>query len=225
MVAAYLSICSELGQEVRYASADMVLQISDKCIRDLLLQLHCILLETGNDLESMVRVGVSVSRQNRGIRRASQEKVTNLPKSGVTAPAEVSKIVEGLARVTARIQREEGGRRALLSSERGVFLLDVLALSVESPLLEILREASEAGYLKMLSQDDKKWRFRVHCSLAAAYGFSYRGAYYDVSVGVSELEKLRVAEGRESLERAINSIVDRVLGNSQPSPGLFDGAI
>jgi hypothetical protein len=224
MVAAYLSICSELDQEVRYASVDMVLQISDKCIRDLLWQLHCILMESGKDLDSMIRTGVSVPRQNRGIRRASEEKLLNLTKSGVTAPAEVLRVVEGLAKVTAKIQRGERGKRALLSSERGIFSLDTKTLTMQHPpILEILREASEAGYLKMLSEDEKKWRFRVHCSLAAAYGFSYRGAYYDVPIGMLELEKLRTAEGKDMLERAIASISDRLMGSLLITPSLFDG--
>lgn len=223
MVAAYLAICEELGREVKYASADMILQMSDKCIRDFLAQISSIFTESGKPVVDFVNSKISASKQDKAIKRASREKIDNLPKSGVTAPSEVFRLVDGLGKVTARIQKEELSKRVLSSSERGIFVVDTSEhLMRESPLFDVLREASEAGYLRLLTDDDKKWKFRMHCSLAAAYGFSYRGAYYETPVGLIDLERLRTAENKEALEKAVNILSERLVGLPMESLTLFD---
>jgi Cdc6-like AAA superfamily ATPase len=223
MVAAYLGICEELGHEVRYASADMILQMSDKCIRDFLSQVNAILEESGRTVQEFMKSAVAVAVQNKGIKRASREKIDHITKSVVTAPSEVFRLVDGLGKITARIQKEDRGNSALLSSERGIFVLEAApALLNHSPVFDIVRQASEAGYLRFLSDDEKKWKFRVHCSLAAAYGFSYRGAYYEVAVGLAELERLRTAEDKDALLKTLDSISSRMMGSAGEARTLFD---
>ena len=76
---------------------------------------------------------------------------------------------------------------ALKSSERGVFGLSLSSIPEDAEwLVRLIAETAEAGYIKILGQE-KQVEFRVHSSLAAAYGFSYRGAYYKVGIGHDDL--------------------------------------
>jgi hypothetical protein len=224
MVAAYLAICRNLGAEVRYAGAEMLLQMSDKCIRDFLAQMNTVYLEAGKEATNFIATEVPIIKQDKGLKTASNAKVDNLTTSGITAPSEVFRIVDGLGRITARIQSEALGTSALKSSERGVFVVEAsLAVRASVASFEMVREAAEAGYLRLLSGDDTREKFRVHCSLAAAFGFSYRGAYYETPLSVSELESLRTAADRGSLDERIDSIVHRIVGLERGSTlSLFE---
>ena len=209
MVAAYLCMCKELKLEVRYAFDQMVLQMSDKCIRDFLSQINEIFKEIDVPLEKFVTTkGISIRKQDAAIKRASKQKKESLPQSGVTAPIEVGRIVDGIARITTHIQTSGPENRALRSSERGIFVIDTreVGWGVPAELLGLIKEAGEAGFLRIVESEGHRWKFRIHCSLAAAYGFSYRGAYYECHLRMSELQKIATTKEKDEFEKLVVSI-------------------
>jgi hypothetical protein len=213
MVAAYLCICRELNTEVRYAFSDMVLQMSDKCIRDFLCQLDEIYKESALPLGDFVKTCVPVSKQNVALKRASQNKKESILQSGVTEPLEIGRIIDGLARITAVIQSRPKAK-ALKSSERGKFVLRTTdhELTAHANTFGLIKEACEAGFLKMIESKGRKWQFRVHTSLAAFYCFSYRGAYYDTYLQLSDIESLQTTKDPEDFTKLVNKIGTRLSG-------------
>ena len=225
MVAAYLSICRRLGRSPRYESAKMVLQMSDLCIRDMLNQLHHLFNGANVGLDRFLHTRVTSPVQNRALRRASEEKERSIPESGVGSPRETGALVRGLAELTARIQSESATGRHLRSSEMGIFRLDLAAsgLTRSKGLPRLVEEAAEAGFLRVLDSDPGLLKFRVHTSLAASFGFSYRGAYYECPVSVQDLESLRTAEPGAEPGEAIARLAARISGATEGDLPLFKG--
>lgn len=224
-VAAYLSICSDAKVDVRYAFSDMVLQMSDMCIRDFLNQLDSIYSHADWDLQKFLSTQVPVEIQNEALKRASQNKYLSIPKSGVSEPSAVGAMIDGLARLTALIQSQSSNNSHLRSSERGNFCIanqnETLASNDDS-IFQTIKDAAEAGFLKIISQDKSEFQFRVHTSLAAKYGFSYRGAYYPVTLELRDLNSLKQAVSEAETIKAVNNIVGRLDKSIQENLTLFD---
>jgi hypothetical protein len=191
MVAAYLCICADLKQSVRYGFADMLFQMSDKCVRDYLSQMNEIYVDFGAPLQEFLTSTIPLSKQDRALKAAGSKKRDFLPQSGISSPREAAALVDGLASLTERLQAMPDSQTALKSSERGVFTVALSSIPEDGKwLVRLIAEAAEAGYLKILSDEGEQLEFRVHCSLAAAYGFSYRGAYYKVAIGHDDLHTI-----------------------------------
>jgi hypothetical protein len=222
MVAAYLCICTQVNQQVRYAFAEMVLQMSDKCIRDYLDQMHEVFVKAGLDVAAFTATQVAPELQDRALKTASAKKKEHIPSSGVGSPAETLRIVDALGQLTARLQTTLREDKALRSSERGLFVLKTnTGEAVLGVALRLLKEAAEAGFLRIVEDGVDQWRFRVHCSLAAAYGFSYRGAYYSTRIRLSELVALYREEDSKRRAEIIDEIGTALSGDLAPLP-LFD---
>jgi hypothetical protein len=223
MVAAYLCICSQVNQQVRYAFAEMVLQMSDKCIRDYLDQMHEIFVKTGLDVAAFTAAHVAADLQDAALKAASKKKKEHIPSSGVGSPAETVRIVDGLAQLTARLQTTLRDNRGLRSSERGLFLLKTSTGEAALELVQrLLKQAAEAGFLRIVDEGLDEWQFRVHCSLAAAYGFSYRGAYYSTRIRLPDLAALYQETDSKRRAEIINEIGAAISGDLAALP-LFDG--
>lgn len=225
MVAAYLSICADVDTEVRYASADMVLQMSDMCIRDFLHQLDLIYSYSDWDLNKFLTAQVPIDVQNRAIKIASNEKYQSIPKSGVSEPSTVGTMIDGLARLTAVIQRQSFNLTHLRTPEKGIFLISnekQLSTEYDESIFKIIKDAAEAGFLRIIRQDKSELRFRVHTSLAAKYGFSYRGAYHTVSLEWRNLNDLRRAESDAEIQKAVDYIAGHLDKSIPENLSLFD---
>lgn len=216
-VAAYLSICRELRvRNVPYAGAEMVLRISDNCVRDFLSQIDHVFQRSGLSVEAFISNEVPVDVQIEALRAASEEKRDSIPESGVLAPVETGRVVKGLAEITALIQSSSGDNRHLRSTERGLFrFADDGDREQVTDALRLVADAAEAGFLRLYEEGDNVRFFRVHASLAPAYGFSYRGAYYAVELSVSDFEKLKQAD----TDKEINSTARAI---AQAMPGEID---
>lgn len=222
MVAAYLCICAQVNQQVRYAFAEMVLQMSDKCIRDYLDQMHEIFARAGLGVAEFTTTKVAVEIQDAALKAASRRKKEHIPSSGVGSPAETLRIVDGLGQLTARLQTTLYDNKGLRSSERGLFVLNTnTGESVLETACRLLKEAAEAGFLRILKEGLDQWQFRVHCSLSAAYGFSYRGAYYSTRVRLPELVALYQEADAKRRTELIDEIGTALSGDLAPLP-LFD---
>lgn len=223
IVAAYLSICHELGADVRYASAEMLLQMSDKCVRDFLSQVEEVFRQKGDSLTGFLGRIVSRSDQDSALKRASRNKRESLPKSCVRAPIETGRIVDALARITAIVQTRGSGNQHLLSSERGVF--EVQCEPTKESALNWLVESAEAGFLKFILPEGSTRTFRVHTSLAAAYGFSYRGAYYTTRFTLSEISRIAKTDDPNVLTSLVTEIGNQLAGQEAEELPLFKGSV
>jgi hypothetical protein len=209
MRVAYLAICKHLGkQNVPFASAEMVLGVSDRCIRDFLSQLHQIFIEkyptvSGADLRVFLRTSVSPTDQDKAIRRASEQKRDSIPRSGVLRPVQVGRLIRGLAFITAFLQCRIPTERQSGFIECGIFQLRGGTHDERREATRLVRDAAEAGFLRLTGTDDHAEPlegFRVHSSLAPAFGFSYRGAYYSTPLDIATFH--RILQSRDDSELA-----------------------
>jgi len=219
MVIAYLCLCKELKTQVKYASADMLFQMSDKCIRDYLNQMDAIFEVTGKSVEQFCAATIPWDKQHSALWSASVRKKDAIPKSEVGAPIETLLLIDALGQLTARLQTTTTQNKSLRSSERGIFSVDKNALSTQSgQTLRLILEAAEAGFLKLLEDKNGAIRFRVHCSLAAAYGFSYRGAYYDSAIKVQDLKAFYDEKDEGTRNKRISALGDHLLQEPSTMP-------
>ena len=213
IVAAYLSICREMKvAKIPLSSSDMLLGISDRCIRDFLSQMHHVFVLSSSSIADFTTHEVPSQVQSDAIHAASKEKAQSIPESGVLKPIQIDRLVRGLAFLTAYLQRGEvGSSRHLKASERGIYRLEAGAANENSTSLEeLVREAAEAGFLKLSHQEDDRPTFRVHASLAPAFGFSYRGAYYASTLKREEVLALTLCEEDRTLSAKAAMIAKRL---------------
>lgn len=227
IVAAYLSVCSELRTDPWYASADMVIQLADGCVRDFLWQMDELWEEVGADVRRFVDRRISDERQDRALKRASEQKMARIAGLVLTEPRRAERLVDGLASLTAELQRPrkefaEAGAAHLRSPEPGYWVLPDIE-GRNTPFSErdqddlpgiyrLVRDAAEAGYLRMESRSHVRWRFRVHTSLAPHYGFSYRGAQYEVKLGANDLLEFCEAAREPQRKRVVAALYQRLRG-------------
>lgn len=219
MVAAYLSICRRLRAEPRYASAGMLVQMCDGCVRDFLWQMHELYREAGVEPLDFLARELPADVQNRALRRASAQKMERLGDYVLAEETAVSRFINSLGRLTARMQRPtEGELQAgyvshLRTSEPGLFRLPAgESIEEHTVALRLLAEAVDANYIRWDRKADDVLRFRVHTSLAPFYGFSYRGAYADVVLEAEDLRHLYAAVD----EGALAEVIERVARPRSP---------
>ena len=217
MIAAYLSIMNDLHTPPRYAYADMILQLSDSCIRDFLNNLEFIFRESACSLSQFLSTSkIKPTIQNSGLLAASRAKIKSLPTRGVNHPSSTAKLVNGLGKLTQLLQtRSKDGIRHLKTTERGIFHLMISSKTETTKRATMLIvDAAEAGFLKILASDDLVMSFRVHTSLAPAFGFSYRGAYYPLTVQTVDVLAFADASDDQAIGRLAHSLYDRLDGAS-----------
>lgn len=226
MVAAYMSICRELGTKPWYASADMVVQMSDGCVRDFLWQMHELWTIQGVSADRFLAQRIPDERQDEALKRASEQKMARIAGLVITEPRRAERLVDGLAALTAELQRPrkelaESGAAHLVSPEPGRWVLPAVPGRHTAPDTDdeglpweyrLVVDAGEAGYLRVESADHAPWRFRVHTSLAAEYGFSYRGAQYDVRLEQKDLSDLCEAVTLDERRRVVAALYRRLRG-------------
>jgi hypothetical protein len=223
MVAAYLCICKELKTQVKYAGAKMILQMSDCCIRDYLSMLDSVFQSLDVPVCEFAGRRVSANEQDNAIRAVSRRKNETIPKSEVGSPVETLRLIDSLGQLTSRLQTATRDMKGLKSPERGLFLLagdDSIVRT--SDAMRLISEAADAGFLKMLVAEDRTVKFRIHGSLAAAYGLSYRGAYYENVLKQSDLEPLYSEVNTALRSDRVAHLADLLLREEARLP-LFEG--
>lgn len=203
-----LAICSELNLRPRYASADMLLSLSDGCVRDFLWQMDELYSASATNLESFLASTVTVERQHRALLAASKQKADGIEEWLVVAPDSGRRVVEGIALLTTALQR----LRAIdspLDAEPGLFEL-VGDGAVADQAKEYMRDASEAGYLKLLDDTQPTERVRIHLSLAPNFEASYRGAYRASRLEAEEVAAFADARDDDELRRLASATANRI---------------
>lgn len=221
-VAAYLSLFHELGSEVRYAFSDMLLQMSDKCVRDFLSQMNEVFLASNLEINEFLKSTIDWKIQNRGIKAASKEKRKTFESALCVAGAEW--LIDGLGYTTVHLQAASA--RRFKSPELGRFLIRKNRESSEGDdqLNEAILDAIVSGFLRTIEDDrpsTEAWIVQLHTSLAPYYGFSYRGAMYQCEIKRSELLCFLSAESQQTVKLEAKKAADRIGGGSDDMP-LFD---
>ena len=212
MVASYLAICRRVSTKPRYASAQMVLRLSDLCIRDFLRFLDYVYRHSRGDLSEFLGGQVGADIQDEAIKEASKTKAEGVDASAVSSPREIGMMVRGLGRVTRILQTRSRNEQHLRSSERGIFRLRITrAAERDSKIYRQINEAAEAGFLR-LKETKEDIRFRLHASLAPAYELSYRGAYYRSPVNWTDMERLAGARTDTEIDALAETIGRRLAG-------------
>lgn len=218
MIAAYLSIMHELHTAPRYAYADMILQLSDSCIRDFLNNLEYMFQKSKMPIWEFINLArVKITVQSSGLLDASRAKFKSLPIHGVNHPSSTAKLVNGLGRTTHLLQtRSADGIRHLRSTERGIFTLTLESKSdAMARAIRLVIDAAEAGFLKLVSGEELTLSFRVHTSLAPAFQLSYRGAYYPAAILATDILSFADAADDNGIDRLANGLFER-LDNVRP---------
>jgi len=219
-VGAYLCMCSQYGvKNIAYAGCNVVLNMSDNCIRDF-LELMGSIFDAFNDnsQKKLVRFAnrrekshVTISTQRKGIYQSSQNKLLGI-KEGKDAldvlTSEVAKLVEGLGYLTAKLQSSHDDIQCLKTTERGVFIFDYTKIpaldsrdSEEMAIYigRVVKRAVLDGLLRPESfsyrtpQSSKKQSligYRLHKRYCSKFGFSFRGAYEPMTADMTEIARL-----------------------------------
>ncbi len=225
IVAAYLSICRELSTEPWYASVEMVMQMSDCCVRDFLWQMDELWQIHRRAPARFLKERIRDADQDKALKRASEQKMARIAGLVITGPRQAERLVDGLGALTAELQRPrkelaESGAAHLRSPEPGNWVLPAppkwpLDDSEQDGVVRVyglVADAADAGYLRIGSGDEGPWHFRVHTSLAAHYGFSYRGAQYQVRLEPQDLLDLCEAATDAERRRVVSSLYQRLRG-------------
>lgn len=221
-VAAFLSICREMDRrKVPFAYSNMVFGISDNCVRDYLSQMHHIFEKAGLSVEAFLSRGVSWRQQDAAIRKASEEKRDSISTGEeLSNPERVRRLTIALAELTAILQQGESNKtNHLRSSERGVFHFGepISSTGSDEVIYKILKDAADAGFLR-LKQDGKKIvTFKVHASMAPAFGFSYRGAYYSAPLRKQDILDILDTTKPKELIKLAKAIASRLSGTVKDS--------
>ena len=224
MAAAYLSICRRLNSRPLYASSQMLLQMSDLCVRDFLWQMHEIFVEVDLPADEFAKAtDIPIEAQNRALRRASENKINRVGDFVLAETSTVSRLVDGLGQLTTSLQRpteaqlKEGFTRHLRSNEPGAFRLPPVKEPKEyADTMDLIKEAIDASYLRLVPSQNESFRFRVHTSLAAHYEFSYRGAYSDMILTLDEITELCTTTDEADRAELVKQISNRLMKQDDP---------
>jgi hypothetical protein len=226
MVSAYLAICAECNLDIWFAYAEMLLQTCDSCLRDYLWQMQALFDKKSVDLTLFTTCTISEKVQSDALKSASRQKRDSIiVQDRIRSPEKTERLIDGLARITKYIQTTSPNNQHLKSTERGLFSISIPrnASDAELDLIRIIGEASEAGFLRIVSQDSLSMKFRVHTSLAPEYGFSYRGAYYPSQINTRELSELVLDEVESSRNKKIEHLSKLLAGYEDHTMPLFEG--
>jgi hypothetical protein len=213
-VGAYLCLCSQYGVErPLYAGANVVLNMSDACIRDFLELMGAIYEAHSAPADKKLlqfvnrRSPIPIKTQSRGIERSSKQKLLGI-EEGKDAldvlTAEVAKLVEGLGHLTAKLQATPSDKQALRTTERGIFMFDLAkvpqgfgrdAEEMGVYISQVVKRATLDGLLRPVEISTKSSfkksnaivGYRLHKRYAAHFGFSYRGAYEAVALDMNDV--------------------------------------
>ena len=222
-VAAFLSICGEMDRrKIPFAYSNMVFGISDNCVRDYLSQMHHIFEKAGLSVNDFLTRGVRWQQQDDAIHKASKEKRDSINTGEeLSNPERVRRLTIAFGELTAILQQGESNKtNHLRSSERGIFHFGepISPVGSDEVIYKILKDAADAGFLK-LKQDGKKIvTFKVHASMAPAFGFSYRGAYYSVPLRKRDILDILDTTKPKELVKLSKAIASRLEGTAK-DPG------
>jgi hypothetical protein len=211
MVSSMLCLCKEYRVPIPFAGYSMVLSMSDHCIRDYFRFMQEIFLTEGLPLEHFIKKTISATKQDRAIRKVSDNRYTSIDSEIPYRTSEIRNMVDALGTITSEIQSRYDDLSSLRSTERGRFEINSAHLKSDTitELKDIIQLAIECHFIKLVDEniDDKKLIFRLHRIFAPKYGFSYRGAFYNISLDADILLNLCKEENNlHTIKKVLNRL-------------------
>jgi hypothetical protein len=210
-------MCKEFDLHVPYAGYNMVISMSDQCIRDFLRQMHYIYLEEADDPEKFIQIKVHPNKQDNAIHKASEKKFSGISNELAYNSPEVMRLIDALGIITSKIQSAYNDPLTLKNTERGRFEIDFSQMRQTNgkELQKILGLARDSLYIKTIGdfysyRENKKIIFRLHRLFAPKFKFSYRGAYYDVSIKGDTLLDICNSEDGSITSKLIDDIFNEI---------------
>lgn len=218
-VGAYLSLFNDLETHPKYAFAEMVLQLSDKCIRDFLSQMQAIFLASDLSLDDFLRQKIPWKVQHKGIMDASDQKRRSF--DSFLCVAGVESIIDGLGHTTAYLQSR--CKRRLTSPELGRYQIRSSQFQGGSFLQQAIEDGIIAGFIRYSDEErvaGESIEIQLHTALAPHYGFSYRGPMYPCEVRSDDLLAF-AQESEGTIQQQSLRLAEKLSGGSHAMP-LFD---
>lgn len=212
--AALLCMCSEFGfTTIPYGGKNVVLAMSDNCIRDF-LEIMAEIYDAyskekgGSALEfRRMRRVIPQNLQVGAIVRASESKFTGILNLTETFKGEAHKLIECLGRLVSKLQSNHRDIEALRTPERGILVFDYPPVrgNIDENLREKLELArsvinrcvldgllkhhrsSKPGRRYYLEQEREEYPLRLHRRFAAYFGFSFQGPYNPVRIPLEDI--------------------------------------
>jgi len=217
MVAAMLCLCKEYKvKQIPYAGYYMIMNMSDQSIRDFLRQMHEIYIFENKSAEKFIKSRINIKTQNIAIHQASENRFRGIRNETTYYLSEVVSLINSLGQITAKIQ--SSCPSSLKTPEKGRFLVDFDLMKSEDErktLREILLMARNSYLIKIYDfsniSKDNRILFSPHKLFAPKFGFSYRGAYFNISISGERLLKLCKEEDEKEYKKNIDKIVSEII--------------
>jgi len=211
MAAAYLSICKEYKIKPMYCNSEILFHICDKSIREYIMLMNELFNSIEEQEKTKLSSKISINTQNKIFKTFSKKKFESIRSGASSAVGAIKLLVYGFSKITSEIQSSSADNAHLRSVERGQFVLTKNVISSKNTAVILaINEAAEAGFIKILKNNNENIVFRIHTSLAPHYEFSYRGAFYDVAILENEMLMLVDAESISDVDKVITTIVKRI---------------
>lgn len=202
---AFLEACRILRlHEYPYVGHQIIIQLSDLCIRDFLDIMGEIYARTvgGNASHNRIldfinsEAEIPIEQQRQAVISASEKKLQGLESLAQPFEEESVRMVRALGRLTAKLQTELDENELIGTTERGLFRINLselrsIATKMELPdskIDEVLKRAEKDGFIREVSdrgklespyqnQNATEVTVRLHRRFAPHFRFSYRGPY------------------------------------------------
>jgi hypothetical protein len=216
--AAYICICKEFNFDPIYAGFDMIINLSDTCIRDFLKIMHEIFIIENCNAKDFVYKKISIENQNIAIKNASTKKFDSVFSESPDYFNEVSFLVDSFGKITSNIQSASDLQSTFTNPEKGRFVLDLKNIDQndKDTINQIINEARYLFCIKIIGEsrrtkiDDRKI-FRLHNLFSPRYGFSFRGSYENLNISPDDLMNLCTLPEENKRDKLIKKLSDRYL--------------
>lgn len=214
---AFLEACRMLRlHEYPYVGHQIIIQLSDLCIRDFLDIMGEIFVRAVGGSASDIRIldfinseaEIPIEQQRQAVISASEKKLQGLESLAQPFEEESVRMVRALGRLTTMLQTELDENQLIGTTERGLFKINrdelrAIAAKMELPdskIDEVLKRAEKDGFIREVSDrgkletpyhnpDATEVTVRLHRRFAPHFRFSYRGPYV-----VNEIPAGRIVE-------------------------------
>lgn len=207
-LASYLSVCNKFRIKPIYYGENVFFYICDKSIRDCIHMMKLLYLESKSSFDGKKRI--INKEQDKVFKEYAKKKLESFRSNASSNVGGLKRFVDALAKITTKLQSNSENKSHLRSVERGKFTVDKSIFEQVPSLKVYVREAAEAGYVKLLTDNDDEIEFRVHSALSPHYKFSFRDPVYEIALNFEEVKNLVELEDENSIKTLVNCVSERL---------------
>lgn len=188
-VASYLALCARYRLKPKYAGHNVIVSLSDGCIRDYLEIIGAIFetcLPDGQVQPPRSHMFVvenappiSIVRQDDGIRLAANRKLNSITETIAVGSNHIEKLVWHLGEALRFLHMNDETTSPITNPERTLFTMALTGASDSIIASTWIREAIVEGLLREIQRSGQQEiiAFRLHRRFAAKFNYSYRINY------------------------------------------------